>query len=37
MGCTNSREKYLKKLKEVSKNILDDRHVEEIIINTYCI
>lgn len=36
MGCENSRAKHLGKLKEMSKGTLDDRKIEEIIMNTYC-
>lgn len=36
MGCLNSRQKYIKKLKLISKGYLDERQVEEIVMNTYC-
>jgi hypothetical protein len=36
MGCENSRTKYIKLVKELSKNALDDRQLEDIMMNTYC-
>jgi hypothetical protein len=37
MGCFGSRKKYLQNLKEISLGSLDNREIEEIIMNTYCI
>jgi hypothetical protein len=36
MGCENTRKKYINLLNEISNNSIDDRSLEDIMINTYC-
>jgi hypothetical protein len=36
MGCETSRQKHMRKLKELSSNKLDERIIENIMMNTHC-